>query len=59
MAPGVVGVQKYENVVELDYGIQLAPWLKLRPNLQYVIHPGGTGNIPNALVIGLFSCVTF
>jgi porin len=59
MIPGVVGVQRYENVVELDYGVQIAPWLKLRPNLQYVIHPGGTGNVPDALVIGLFSCVTF
>lgn len=29
----------------------------LRPNLQYVILPGGTGKIPDAFVIGLYAHV--
>lgn len=57
--PGAVGIQTYEGIVEVDYGAQVTPWLKLRPNLQYVIHPGGTGSIPDTLVAGLYTQVTF
>jgi porin len=57
--PGSVGIQTYESIAEIDYGLQLAPWFKIRPNLQYVINPGGTGKIPNAFVIGLYTQVTF
>lgn len=39
--------------------VQIAPWLSVRPNFQYVINPGGTGKIPNAFVIGLHTGVTF
>ena len=31
----------YEAVVELTYLAQVTPWLKLQPDLQYIIHPGG------------------
>ncbi|GGY20811.1 porin [Rhodanobacter panaciterrae] len=59
VTPGAVGIQTYESVAEIDYGARLTPWLVLRPNLQYVIHPGGTGKIPDAFVIGLYTQVTF
>lgn len=59
VAPGSVGIQKYESIAEIDYNVQIAPWLSLRPNLQYIVNPGGTGKIPNALVLGLFTGVTF
>jgi porin len=59
VSPGAVGIQTYENVVELDYGIAVAPWLQVHPNLQYVMRPGGTGQIPDALVLGLFTRATF
>lgn len=59
LEPGSVGIQTHESIAEIDYGLQLAPWLKIRPNLQYVINPGGTGKIPNAFVIGLYTQVTF
>jgi porin len=59
VSPGAIGVQKYESVVEVDYGIAFAPWLQVRPNLQYVIRPGGTGKIKDAFVIGLFTRITF
>lgn len=42
----------YEMVLEWSYVIQLTPWLQLQPDLQYVIRPGGTGTIPDALVVG-------
>jgi len=48
-----------EAVAEIDYGVRVAPWLSLRPNLQYIFHPGGTGRIPDALVVGLYTQVTF
>jgi carbohydrate-selective porin OprB len=30
-----------------------------KPNVQWIINPGGTGNIPNALVLGAQMNVTF
>ncbi len=59
LAPGSVGVQTHEGIAEIDYKIQIAPWLSIRPNLQYVIRPGAAGRIPNAFVIGLYTGVTF
>ncbi len=58
VSPGTVGVQTYESILEVDYGALIAPWFTLRPNLQYVIRPGGTGAIRNALVFGLSTQVT-
>ena len=46
VAPGSVGIQTYESIAEIDYGLQLTQWLKIRPNLQYVINPGGTAEFP-------------
>lgn len=57
--PGVVAIQTYEGVVEVDYGAQVTPWLILRPNVQYILRPGGAGAIPNAVVLGLYAQVTF
>lgn len=42
-----------ETAIELTYFAQLAPWLALQPDVQYVIHAGGTGVTPNAIVAGL------
>jgi len=41
-----------EMVLEWGYRIQFTPWAYFQPDLQYVIDPGGTGNIPDALVVG-------
>ena len=51
--------QTYESALEVDYGIAVTPWLQVRPNLQYVIRPGGTGQVRNAVVFGLFTHMTF
>jgi porin len=59
VTPGVVGIQTFESVVEVDYGIAVTPWLQVRPNLQYVIRPRGTGQVQDAFVIGLFTRMTF
>lgn len=48
-----------EYVGEVNYGAQLAPWLNLRPGVQYVWHPSGINEIKNALVIDLKTVFTF
>ena len=49
----------YETVLETSYVIQLNKYISIQPDIQYVIRPSGYGNIPNALVIGLQSVVSF
>jgi porin len=48
----------YKIVLEATYQIELAPWLTLQPDLQYVINPSGT-DIANALVLGARTTVSF
>ena len=52
------GIQKYEVALELTYIIQARRWLQVQPDLQYIINPGGTGKIPNALILGFQLAVT-
>jgi porin len=62
-------VRDYEAVLEITYEARIAPWWVLQPDLQLVFHPGGhiadpapalvTRPIPNALVLGLRSAITF
>jgi porin len=59
----------YETVLEVTYLLNVAPWWVLQPDLQLIFHPGGhiaapfpgtPGQpIPNALVLGLRSTITF
>lgn len=42
-----------ETALELTYFAQLAPWIALQPDVQYVINPGGDGATRNALVLTL------
>ena len=48
-----------EMVIELSYQAQLTRWLTLQPDLQYIINPGATSTINNALIIGARASVTF
>ena len=50
---------KSEKVIEAGYRIQITPWAYIQPDAQYVIDPGGTGDIDNALVVGFQAGVTF
>ncbi len=55
-----VGVQSQETVVELTYRLALLKSaLYFQPDLQYVFRPGGTGWIPDALVLGAQVGVNF
>ena len=55
-----------EPIIEATYRARLTPWLKIQPDLQYVINPGAgipTAQSPaplkNALVIGVRMTVNF
>ncbi len=44
--------QNSETVIEVDYLAQVAPWLYVMPDFQYVIRPNGDSDIDNAAVFG-------
>lgn len=48
-----------EYNMEVNYSCNLNKWLMLRPDLQYVIHPGATHKVGNAFVLGLSTKVVF
>lgn len=48
-----------EMVLEFTYQAQVTPWLVVQPDLQYIINPGGTTDLNNALVIGGRASVVF
>ncbi|MEO6847558.1 MAG: carbohydrate porin, partial [Chthoniobacterales bacterium] len=59
VSPTGAGYPNYELVFEWGYRVNFNKFLYVQPDIQYVIHPGGTGNIPNALVLGSQMGVTF
>jgi porin len=51
--------QQYEIALEFTHRVQITKWMYFQPDLQYIIQPGGTGNIDDALVIGFQAGLTF
>ncbi|MCW6058073.1 carbohydrate porin [Pseudomonas sp. 17] len=41
------------NLYTLTPIIHVTDWLTVRPNVQYIVHPGGTDHVDNALVAGI------
>jgi porin len=56
---GPVAVQGAEFPVELHYTFRPVNGFLVRPSIQYVINPGGTGANPNALVLGFTTSINF
>jgi porin len=55
-----VGIQRYEMALELTYRFRFyQDALFFQPDLQYIIRPGGTGQIPDALVAGFQMGINF
>ncbi|MEM7120243.1 MAG: carbohydrate porin [Pseudomonadota bacterium] len=50
--------QSYELVAEVNHRFQLAPWLYVTPDFQYIFNPNG-GGIPDAAVVGFEVSVDF
>jgi porin len=57
LSPGAL--PDYEMAIEATYQINLAPWWSLQPDFQYIIHPGGSRAIDDAIVIGLRTKISF
>ncbi|QKZ06520.1 carbohydrate porin [Pseudomonas eucalypticola] len=51
--PAYLPIQRTESSAELNYGVHVTNWLTVRPNLQYIKHPGGVDEVDNALVAGI------
>jgi porin len=49
-AAGAGFTADHETAVELFYGFELAPWVRAKPDLQYVIHPGGDAALTDAWI---------
>lgn len=49
----------FECALELFYVIQVKKWWTIQPDVQYLIHPGGSTTIPNALVLGVRTSLVF
>jgi len=46
-------VQRRETALEVTYRAQVAPWLALQPDVQFVMNPGADPALKNALVAGV------
>ncbi len=46
-------VSNAETSIELTYRAQLTDWLAIQPDIQYVLNPGVTGGLSDALVVGV------
>ena len=51
--PAFTPIQDTEYNAELYYGVHVANWLTVRPNLQYIRHPGGVDQVDDAWVAGM------
>ncbi|WP_404482459.1 carbohydrate porin [Novosphingobium sp. BL-52-GroH] len=57
-AGGTDGIARHQYMIELAYGAQMGPAIRLSPNVQYIVHPDQssvpfrTRDIPNAWVLG-------
>jgi porin len=48
-----------ELVLEVLYDLVVRPWFHLQPDLQWVRHPGGQMDVPDAWVVGLRTAIRF
>lgn len=48
-----------ETNLEVSYYIQVNDWLSLQPDIQYIINPGGTGELENAFVGGVRFSISY
>lgn len=58
-APGTGRRGSGELAVELFYTLQIAPWLRIKPDLQFIHNPGGLPGVDDALVLSLRTAITF
>ena len=47
------GASRAETNIEVTYSVQVTPWLRLQPDIQYIFNPGLDKGLDDAWVIGL------
>jgi porin len=47
--PGVFS-EDYELAIEAFHRVQLTPWIALKPDVQYIVNPGGDADLTDAVV---------
>jgi len=50
--------QGAEYAIEADYGLQLAQWLNVQPNVQYIINAGGDKDRRGVIVLGVKTAIS-
>jgi porin len=53
------GTPETEIDFEVGYRVQVAQFAYIQPDVQYIVQPGGTGDIPNAVILGAQIGITF
>lgn len=48
-----------ETVFECFYRFQITPWASVKPDMQYIVRPGGSSDIDDALVVGVRFEISF
>ena len=48
-----------ESVVELHYSLQIASWAGVGRSVQYGSHPGGNGDVNDAVIVGFCAQIVF
>ena len=51
----ITSLSDYEWVLELAYQVQLNPWWYVQPDIQCIVHPGGSADNPASCVLGIRS----
>lgn len=57
LVPGTP-VRHAEYAAEVYYSVHPADWLELRPNVQYIHHPGGIREAADVGVVGMKAAIT-
>jgi porin len=56
--PGAA-VPRAEYPLEVYYSYQVEPWLTVRPDFQYIAHPGGFAHAPDEIMVGARTDIKF
>ena len=59
LPPLFPSIADYELVFEASYRAQLTAWWTLQPDIQWVIHPGGSDDLPDAWVFSVLTTLRF
>ena len=52
-------VPDFEQNIEVTYLAQMSQWWTVQPDIQVIIHPGGSSAIPTAVVFGVRTVINF